>query len=54
MPKKGKEPKGIQQIVREKGARNPFRKVGNCCHGTAGGGGRERHARETIPERLKR
>ena len=53
MPKKGKEPKGIQQIVREKGARNPFRKVGNCCHGTAGGGGRERHARARIPERWK-
>lgn len=37
MPKKGKEPKGIQQIVKEKGVMNPFRKAGNCCHGTAGG-----------------
>lgn len=37
---KRKEPKGIRQIDgegREKeGASNPFRKAGNCCHGTAG------------------
>lgn len=37
---------------REKGARNPFRKAGSCCHRPAGGG-EARHARARIPKWMK-